>query len=212
MRVVLSLLVGLCSLAFWWPAAGLAQPFYASPTYFSVDGVTSDDVLNIRANPNAAAEIVGSLAHDARPVEAVRIESGWAYVSTGEGMGWASTAYLREIDVSKIADSSLPDGLVCSGTEPFWGLTASSAGISFSGMDMAETNLNLTDVSGFAGVGQIKSFLVAEGGGQSIAGIVSDEMCSDGMSNRTYPRRIDLILYQPGGPVGYTGCCSLPLN
>ena len=168
MRRTLSLLIGLCGLLMLAVGPVHAQPSHLEPSYFAVEGVGADDVLNIRAEPNAAAAIVGSFAHDAAPIEVLALEGGWVYVSTGEGMGWASAAYLREISLPAFAGSALPDGLVCSGTEPFWGMTLSGAGISFAGMDIAEARFDLAVVDGFTGVGPSKNFVIGEGGGVSL--------------------------------------------
>ncbi|MFD2813860.1 SH3 domain-containing protein [Paracoccus aerius] len=63
----------------------LATQEYILPTLFDVTGVASDDVLNIRAEPNAKAAIIGTLAPDAFRIEVVEERQGWARVNTGEG-------------------------------------------------------------------------------------------------------------------------------
>lgn len=55
----------------------LAPWAHAGPAYYAVTGVTPDDTLNVRMSPNGRAEIIGTLAHNASPIEIIRIENGW---------------------------------------------------------------------------------------------------------------------------------------
>lgn len=210
MRLILAILAGIAGVLN--AGSGLAQPMYSSPSYFAVDGVSADDVLNIRAAPNGSSDIVGSLAFDASPVEVLREQDGWGLVSTGEGMGWTSLSFLRPLTLSTLGTSYVPDGLACGGTEPFWGLTIGAAGVSFSAMDMSEAEFEMSVAKGFAGVGPTKNFIIGEGAGQSLTAVISDEICSDGMSDRDYARSVDMVMLSGQGPIGYSGCCSMPLN
>lgn len=51
------------------------------PDLFDVTGVNSNDVLNVRSAPDADAEVIGSLDHDARDIEIVAVEDGWGRVN-----------------------------------------------------------------------------------------------------------------------------------
>ena len=85
----------------------LATQEYILPTLFDVARVAADDVLNIRAEPDASAPIIGTLAFDATHVEVVEQRAGWSRVNTGEGSGWVSDRYLDyRVDVWQ--DGALP--------------------------------------------------------------------------------------------------------
>jgi hypothetical protein len=95
----------------------------ALPILADVTGVAADDVLNVRAAPNAGAEIVGTLAPDMRGVEVAGLDpsGGWGLVNSGERAGWAAMRFLApRADVWRAG--ALPEGLTCFGTEPFWSL------------------------------------------------------------------------------------------
>lgn len=203
------LMVGLFSAL---AGAAVAQPFNLEPGYYAVTGVSANDVLNIRAEPDASAPIVGSFAPDAAPVEVLIEQDGWGYVSSGEGMGWASMAFLQPLEVSRMGQSAVPDGLTCGGTEPFWGASMSESGINFASMDSAEEVFSFIAAENFGGAGPLRNLLIGGNATRNVTAVISTEICSDGMSDRDYPRRIDLVFNGEGGPSGYAGCCSMPLN
>jgi uncharacterized membrane protein len=188
-----------------------AQDISTSPRYFKVEGVASDDVLNARANPDSSAAIVGSFAHNASPVEVFREQNGWAQVTLDEQMGWVSMRFLKEATVSTIGKSTLPEGLSCGGTEPFWGLTISGGQIRYSNMDHSEQAYAISDADQFHHLGSSTNFVLAQGNGEQLTAVISNQMCSDGMSDRDYPRRIDLLSTKTGQTIGQSGCCNLPL-
>ncbi len=56
----------------WLPGLALAQSF---PALYDVTGVASDDVLNVRAAPNANAQVIAALGPKATQVEVVRTDT-----------------------------------------------------------------------------------------------------------------------------------------
>ena len=76
----------------------LATPAGAEtfPALYSVTGVAGDDVLNIRLEPDATAEAVGSLPPDATNIEVVGLspDGGWGQVIAGEAAGWIKMEFL----------------------------------------------------------------------------------------------------------------------
>lgn len=81
---------------------------------YAVIGVTRDDVLNIRAEPNASAPIVGTLSPVAQDItisaETRSLTSTWVEVRQGDVVGWVNAAYLaRQIGSTNlaIADTAL---------------------------------------------------------------------------------------------------------
>ncbi|WP_183456546.1 SH3 domain-containing protein [Microbulbifer rhizosphaerae] len=196
----------------WAATAAFAQPIHTDPRYYRVTGVAADDVLNIRSAPTASAEIVGKFEPGAQPVEVLDTDKGWARVIIGEGMGWASADYLEPIQMSPIGDSTLPAGLLCAGTEPFWSLHIDRESVTYSAAGAEDRVMSVVKADGFAGAGPGTNFVIASGEGSSITAVVSNQRCSDGMSDRDYPRRIDVVLSGADGVTGLTGCCRVPVN
>jgi uncharacterized membrane protein len=175
------------------------------PALHDVAGVAADDVLNVRAEPDAEAEIVGTLAHDATDIEVIRPNDDftWGWVATGEGMGWVSLAYLERQPGQW--DGQYPDFAFCSGTEPFWSLSRSEGRIAFEGLDLPasgapvefeESSLNHRGRHSFKAGGMI--------------GVLSNVPCNDGMSELEYGWELNLIrLSGPEGQRHFMGCCSI---
>ncbi|WP_043771752.1 COG3650 family protein [Roseivivax isoporae] len=190
------------------PAAGQEEiaPPVTLPALFSVAGVAPGDVLNIRAEPDAAAEKIGELAPDAVGVEvtARTAPDGWGRVNTGERAGWVSLGFLAPQDGGALPEVSR---LSCFGTEPFWSLDADAGGLS-----------NLSDPEGEAlfltgpvqpGAGRSDVFGVTGGAaGRTLALAIRAAECSDGMSDRLYGLSATVLV---GGTMPRTlaGCCSL---
>jgi len=193
-------------------SAAVAQPAYTDPTYFEVSGVAPDDVLNVRARPTTSAEIVGELAPGARPVEVLRMQDGWAMVSSADGTGWAYAGFLEPIEMATVGGTAMPASMSCGGTEPFWGLEFGTDSVTYSAVDSDERDMSVVEAGGMSGMQPVVHYLIAAGETGGMTAIVNNQMCSDGMSSRTYPRRIDMVLSGPGGNTGLTGCCHVPVN
>ncbi len=180
------------------------------PTYFQVTGVAADDMLHIRTEPNTSGEIVGDLASDAGPIEVLYSENGWAYLSSGENMGWASKSFLTQIELPKIANSALPFGLTCGGTEPFWSINISDESIELNQMNEGISNFSIMETGAYTG--DTISFIIAGAEGKMITTIISNEIYGDGMSDKYYGRKINMLLSTPNGTKGYLGACSVEAN
>ncbi|CUH39875.1 Bacterial SH3 domain protein [Jannaschia seosinensis] len=168
------------------------------PALFDVRGVAADDVLNIRAQPRASAEILGTLAPEAEGVEVVDAADGWGQVNAGERAGWVAMRFL----VRQTGQEGLPEALACQGTEPFWILRTGAAPAFVTpereiAVDAPEIlrSRNRTDRYG----------VLAETAAGPLRAIVARETCGDGMSDRAFGFGIDMIF---GGKV-YSGCCSI---
>ena len=72
----------------------------ALPALYDVTGVAADDALNIRAEPAANAEIIGTLPSDARSVEVVAVDASgkWALVNSAERSGYLALRFLLQQD------------------------------------------------------------------------------------------------------------------
>ena len=185
----------------------LATPEYILPTLFDVTGVKADDVLNIRAEPHADAEIIGTLAPDATNIEVVEENfpgrSSWSRVNTGERSGWVSSNYLTpHFDVWK--QDELPAFLRCFGTEPFWNVTAESGNLILNTPDAGDDTRPIQSVlvSGYY-LEPRRAVLASD-----MTLTATPEICSDGMSDRVYGMDAMLILHGEE-PRLLSGCCSI---
>lgn len=193
----------------------------AQPGYYRVAGVAAGDVLNIRSEPNASGDIVGELKPDAGPIEVLDVlevatagGGEWGRVLASDANGWVAMRFLEPVPVEPIAGTEIPDGLWCGGTEPFWSATLSRNGMSMEKPDgpALETGID----AGVTAIGRMHRFaLTGSGAGVSFTAMLGRfEQCSDGMSDRDYGWRIDLLLEKPGDgeyPQLFEGCCMLPL-
>ncbi|GMG80978.1 hypothetical protein LNKW23_01900 [Paralimibaculum aggregatum] len=191
-----------------YDGALLAQP--AEPHYYLVAGVAADDVLNIRAGPGASHEVLDHIPAGAGPVEVVERRGGWGRVTAGDTGGWVSLRYLSLIDPPRLARGGPPEGLVCGGTEPFWGLRLGPGGEArFEEAATGSTGTGrLVPVPGGGGRPALFGFRLA--GGLDGFGHVAGQFCSDGMSDVLYGYSILLSLERPAFG-SFEGCCRLPL-
>lgn len=189
------------TLAFATPA--LATPEYVLPTLFDVTGVAADDVLNIRERPDAKSPIIGKLAPDATRVEVVGERNGWMQVNTAERSGWVNGRYLNyRVDVWEAG--TLPAGLQCLGTEPFWSLTAQGDALVLATPE-GESRMALRKVLDTGWFRDPRRAVVGDG----ITAVVTPAQCSDGMSDRAYGLEATVILGAGTGAQMLNGCCRL---
>lgn len=175
------------------------------PAFHAVTGVAADDVLNLRAQPDATAPILGALPPDATGVEVVAVQDGWAAVTVGEVTGHASLRYLvREAGPDW---NALETGLICLGTEPFWSLEIDPAkGVATyrSPEDAAPNPSPLTET--WPGTPWAPTAAIAFSDGFAV---LRPAACSDGMSDRGYGISVDVFLQGSGSGARRAGCCRL---
>lgn len=192
-------------------APAFATPEALLPSRADVIGVAANDLLNIRAEPDAKAAVIGTLAPSAKGVEITGFDvSGqWARVGTGEGMGWASGRFLQ-LQRATWAPGKLPSTLSCHGTEPFWSLARTASGMSFSTPDQASRALDLRVVMD-RGIAEdpMRSLIAGDAKGR-VTAVIQPQLCSDGMSDREYGLAATVILDGQGQKSRMlTGCCSV---
>jgi len=194
--------------------ATIALPAFAEPGYFRVTGVASDDTLNVRAAPSASSADIGDLPPDAGAIEVLRTDpSGkWGQIIWQESMGWIATRFLAEDDIALVNGTNLPVGLICSGTEPFWSLRLSSDYANYSDLNGAAYAMGLQGARVALGRADFPVQIGHAGTGANSNALIGPAQCSDGMSDRTYPWRIDLLLSADGAGSYQVGCCHLPLD
>ena len=190
----------LCALA----SVGAAQT-EQYPRFVSVTGVASDDVLNVRLHPDASAPIVATLTPDQFDVEAVgeTPDGTWVLLNIRDISGWASARYLRKQPVGP--DYHYTRQLTCVGTEPFWSLRVTQ-GLSaeFSGLDLPTLRFPAGNLQ--QALARYDRFLL--GLGDRATAILTQELCTDGMSDRAFGLDISLIL-QTETTMLMSGCCSI---
>ncbi len=177
------------------------------PALYVVVGVASDDQLNIRAQPDGSAAVIGSLAPDTQGIEVVALSRAgrWAQVNTAESTGWVALRYLRP-DVVMRSPLGLPVGLQCFGTEPFWNMRFSDAPVLTLDTPETRTDHRITSLSPapeFVDLTQTGLRFRWQGASATVTAHILPGTCSDGMSDRIY----GLHYVDDQGP--RKGCCSL---
>ncbi|MCL3883640.1 peptide-binding protein [Marivita sp. GX14005] len=182
----------------------------AEPGYFRVTGVAQDDVLNLRAAPSAQAEDLGDLDPDTRHVEVIGFDDSgdWARIARGERDLWAAARFLVPDQPDTLETSSLPDGLSCSGTEPFWSLTLSSSAARFDAPGSPPLALDISDVTIAEGRIGSPARVTLTGTDARAEAHVFGALCSDGMSDRSYGWTALVGLQHGAERRLLSGCCT----
>lgn len=188
----------------------LAAPLAAQqlPAQFEVTGVAENDVLNIRAAPDAGADIIGEYGPYAFNIEVLETtpDGSWGLVGLGEGNGWVSMRYLAQRPTDP---NSLPRPISCFGTEPFWSLGMYPRGDEFNALGEERRPLTLTHEA-VAPNGFLATF--QEGPTLDRTAVIERMQCSDGMSDRRFGWRVMLFTEAPDGNGVLSGCCTLDGN
>jgi uncharacterized membrane protein len=181
------------------------------PALFDVAGVAADDVLNIRAAPDAGAGIVGTLPPDATAVEVVALsqDGGWGRIGQGESGGWVSLDFLARQQIGPWW--TLPVPMRCLGTEPFWSLDLNAPLLQATFATPEEAPETMTIVNFWPGEDfrPVAGLRLLQRDGIAV---IRAAACSDGMSDRDFGLAIDLFLGPvEGAGVGpaLQGCCTL---
>ncbi|MCF6344717.1 MAG: hypothetical protein L3J15_08635, partial [Devosiaceae bacterium] len=118
--------------------------------------------------------------------------------------------FLTQIELPKIANSALPQGLTCGGTEPFWSMAISDESVELNQMNEGKSNFIIMETGAYGG--DTVSFIVAGAEGTMMTSIISNEIYGDGMSDKDYGRKINMVIITPNGTRGYLGACSVNSN
>lgn len=178
------------------------------PAMHRVTGVAHDDVLNIRTQPNARAEIIGGFAPGEAGIEVIALsENGrWGLVNTGERAGWSHMRYLTRDMAGSWRDGT--HALVCYGTEPFWRmpifLPTHRAEFHSAGGGGFEL---VTDAGALPSTRFPPTLAVPFSGTREGMAVLRGEACNDGMSDREFG--VSVLIYWRGDTDGLSGCCTL---
>ncbi len=195
-------------------ALGLCAPAHAAPENtpepgqrYEVVDIAAGNTLNIRAQPNASAKVIGKLAAGSADVSVAgtRAEANgsvWWQVIGPKGLGWVNARYLAPTNTHGEGEQSFP--LRCLGTEPFWSLTVDGGQATLKTPDAAETWAagEMKQAEGMLGRYAIR--LETDAGVGHLAAWRNHAFCSDGMSDIGYP--FEGIVAGPDGSVR-GGCC-----
>lgn len=188
----------------------LATPLAAQdlPALYDVTGVASDDILNVRTRPMASANVVGTLAFDATGVEVLEEENGWGRVNVDGMSGWASLRFLQEVPDSQIETAQRFN---CFGTEPFWALNVTQGDVAvFSTPEGSDKAFSLGVMTTASGRFELHAIL-GSAQAENITIVVSEEICSDGMSDNLFGFDGTVVIGGYDMQV-YSGCCTLEVN
>lgn len=193
-------------LVLFFAFVGFAADAQSLPDRYMVSGVASNDVLNIRAEPDAGSEIIGELGPDTLYVEVLRESDGWGYVGATERSGWVSMAFLKP---NPAPANDIPRPMTCLGTEPFWNLSFYPGGAHFNAMGENRRDLKILRESvapnGYVIEAQESPTLT-----RTI--IVNALFCSDGMSGRDFGMSMTMFTEAADGNYVLTGCCTMQVN
>ena len=188
-----------------FPTTAAAQDF---PALFRVTGVASDDVLNIRAEPNARAAIIGRFAPDARGIEVIGLapNGGWGLVNAGEQTGWSSMRYLTRERADSWREGR--QALRCFGTEPFWNMPIFLPSHRAEFHSLGDGGFELvTEAGALPSTAYPPTLAIPFSGSRDGMAVVRTAVCSDGMSDRLYG--LETQIYWRGDTEGLSGCCTL---
>jgi len=191
------------AVAFFCASPAFADSF---PAHFATKDIAADDTLNIRATPDASADVIGEYGPYAINIEVMRTtpDGKWGYVGKGEDNGWVAMRYLARSD--HLDPNAFPRPMRCFGTEPFWSLNVTMRGDEYHGMGFERRDLEMTQEA-VAPNGAIAVF--QEGPTLNRTLIVQKGMCGDGMSDREFGWASTLFTEAPDGNYVQSGCCTL---
>ena len=179
------------------------------PALYDVTGVTTNDVLNVRAKPGTSHPIIETLAYDDRHIEIIRLndDGTWGLIGYPNGSGWTSMRYLER--QPNQSGPTLPRPLSCGGNEPFWGISFGLQDNEFFEPGALPNNLTSAWEAIPAGMQPVAYGIKLENGGDKMDAIITRRQCSDGMSGKAYGFEINALLSGTLGDRMLSGCCSL---
>lgn len=183
----------------------LATAAAAEPSYVTAP----DHALAVRDAPAGSA--LGTLAPGAGPLEITGLDDSgvWGRIIFGESDGWIALDATTPGDPPRLADSAIPEGLVCVGTEPFWSLTLEGDEVLHATPGAERESFGLLDVQPAEGR-RWPVRLALHGEDRSGVAILRPDACSDGMSDRTHAWSVDVVIEGEGALRLRSGCCRLP--
>ncbi|MEM1386977.1 MAG: hypothetical protein AAF626_13050 [Pseudomonadota bacterium] len=186
----------------------------AQPGYFRVVGVAQNDTLNVRLGPSASTADIGDLSPNEVGVEVLGTDptGRWGRIIWQDAMGWVSMRFLAPDPQPGIAGTSVPQGLVCGGTEPFWTLRLAQNSARYTDIVGADYTMPITLARVASGRPAWPALLAHAAPPNTTMTTITPALCSDGMSDRDYPYTATVVINENGQQQFVEGCCSLPLG
>ena len=173
----------------------VAQQTEAFPRLVKIINVPATETLNVRQAATVVSQNIGDLGNGDQ-VELLEQVGGWSRILWQEGNGWIATRFTQPIERPQLA-SGLPTGLQCGGTEPQWSVKLLKLGVAY-----YNDGSYLIQKSGISRNNGTDAYYFS---GEGLNGVLRRAACNDGMSDRIYGWRIDLI----DGQGMFSGCCFL---
>lgn len=189
-------------------AAGTVAGAGDLPALFRVTEVAADDVLNIRAAPNARAAIIGTFAPDAAGIEVVALspDGRWGQVNSGEQAGWSSMRYLTPRGGPGWQSGAA--GLICFGTEPFWNVRFFLPGHRAEFFTPDNDGVEwVVEAGALPATAFPPTLALPFSGADTGMAVIRPAACNDGMSDMAFG--LEMQVYFRGDPAGLSGCCTL---
>jgi uncharacterized protein YgiM (DUF1202 family) len=189
------------------PSTGAANG-WSLPGVFTVTGVSANDVLRVRAAPDASANRLADLQPGGIVAVLAPAGGNWVRVSLSDGSnGYVNARYLTP-GGGTTTGTGMQTGLRCAGTEPFWQFNIARDGrtrFEDAGNAAPPVFSRLAGVSGFGFMASYPfDFQTA-----NVVGKLDTRLCSDGMSDIDYPFSLQLDAPLGGAMRSVTGCCLL---
>jgi uncharacterized membrane protein len=192
-----------------------------APAFFRVQGVASDDVLNIRSNPDSGSLLLGTIPAGASSVEGIGAptvagSARWQRVRHGGTIGWVNARFLSRDEAAghggspggaTPASPALLAPLICFGTEPFWAIRFGADGSArYEAMGEAPSPSSVAQLRANA-AGDPESFDLrsADRSVYLHAAMRKTGRCSDGMSDLLHAYDFASV----GTPGALYGCCRI---
>ncbi len=178
---------------------------------YRITGVAQNDQLNVRAEPRADAQIVGSLRPETGEIvvtgtqQVIGSTIWWELVYPGaeQKIGWVNSRFLTSDGSFDTEETNYP--LNCIGTEPFWSLAIDGNIARYSSPDHDISTFEASPWVSAQGLRGQFVVRLSDKGAQGFAVVLRVyNLCTDNMSDALYPFHVTVI--RPDAEV-FGGCC-----
>ena len=172
------------------------------PAHFYVKAVASDDTLNIRAESDASATILGDFGPYTINIEVLErsTDGKWGKVGLGETNGWVALRFLERSDHTRL--NEIPRPISCFGTELIWTFNLTARGDEFISIDMPRIGLEPTEMLAIS-----NGFFIEFSETERL--MVRRGQCLDGLSDRIYRWQSTALYMGLNGQEIAEGSCTL---
>ncbi len=180
----------------------------AQTSYYKVTESMTEH-LNVREEPSSDSKDIGDLKPGTQPFEILEVdETGqWGRILWLEKTAWVSLRFMQPIELPHLANTIVPIGLLCAGTEPFWTMEIESAESAVLSTPESVTPMSLTNVSVSKNRSKHPVAIELLASNYTAITVVSRKACSDGMSDINYNWAADIVMQPELGLL--SGCCVI---